>query len=115
MAFKVAGSMAFRDGNRKASPVLLEPVMDVEVVVPEEYLGDVMGDLNSRRGKVSGIDERAGGKVIEAGVPLAEMFGYATDLRSMTQGRATYTMHYSHYVKVPQNIAQEVMAHTGAL
>ena len=115
MAFKVAGTMAFRDGNRKASPVLLEPVMDVEVVVPEEYLGDVMGDLNSRRGKVSGIDERAGGKVIEAGVPLAEMFGYATDLRSMTQGRATYTMHYSHYVKVPQNIAQEVMAHTGAL
>ena len=115
IAFKVAGTMAFREGNRKAAPVLLEPVMDVEVVVPEEYLGDVMGDLNSRRGKVSGIDERAGGKVIEATVPLAEMFGYATDLRSMTQGRATFTMHYSYYEKVPQNIAQEVMVHSGAV
>ncbi len=114
MAFKVAGTMAFRDGNRKAAPVLLEPMMDVEVIVPEEYLGDVMGDLNSRRGKVSGIDERAGGKVVETSVPLAEMFGYATDLRSMTQGRATYTMHYSYYEKVPRNIAQEVMAHSGA-
>ncbi len=115
IAFKVAGTMAFREGNRKAAPVLLEPVMDVEVVVPEEYLGDVMGDLNSRRGKVSGIDERAGGKVIEATVPLAEMFGYATDLRSMTQGRATFTMYYSYYEKVPQNIAQEVMVHSGAV
>ena len=114
MAFKVAGTMAFRDGNRKAAPVLLEPMMDVEVIVPEEYLGDVMGDLNSRRGKVSGIDERAGGKVVETSVPLAEMFGYATDLRSMTQGRATYTMHYSYYEKVPRSIAQEVMAHSGA-
>ncbi len=115
IAFKVAGTMAFREGCRKADPVLLEPIMDVEVVVPEDYLGDVMGDLNSRRGKVSGIDDRAGGKVIDATIPLAEMFGYATDLRSMTQGRATYTMHFSRYERVPQNIAQEVMTHSGVV
>jgi elongation factor G len=113
MAFKVAGSMAFKDGARKAGPVLLEPMMDVEVVVPEEYMGDVMGDLSSRRGKVSSMDERAGAKVIASMVPLAEMFGYATDLRSMTQGRATYTMHFKHYAKVPQNIADEVLAQSG--
>ncbi|UCG38237.1 MAG: elongation factor G [bacterium] len=113
MAFKVAGSMAFKEGSRKAGSVLLEPVMDVEVVVPEEYMGDVMGNLNSRRGKVSSMDERAGAKVVHATVPLAEMFGYATDLRSMTQGRATYSMHFSRYEKVPQNIAEEVLAHSG--
>jgi len=113
MAFKVAGSMAFKDGARKAGAVLLEPVMDVEVVVPEEYMGDVMGDLSGRRGKVSKMDDRAGAKVIDAKVPLAEMFGYATDLRSMTQGRATYTMHFAHYEKVPVNIAEEVLAHSG--
>ena len=113
MAFKVAGSLAFKDGARKAGSVLLEPVMDVEVVVPEEYMGDVMGDLSGRRGKVTSMDERAGAKVIDCLVPLAEMFGYATDLRSMTQGRATYTMHYAHYERVPQNIAEEVMAQSG--
>jgi len=113
MAFKVAGSMAFKDGARKAGAVLLEPMMDVEVVVPEDYMGDVMGDLSGRRGKVSNMDDRAGAKVVDAKVPLAEMFGYATELRSMTQGRATYTMHFAHYEKVPQNIAEEVLAHSG--
>jgi elongation factor G len=113
MAFKVAGSIAFKEGVRKAGAVLLEPIMDVEVVVPEEYMGDVMGDLSGRRGKVSSMDDRAGAKVITCTVPLAEMFGYATELRSMTQGRATYTMHYAHYEKVPQNIAEEVMAQSG--
>jgi len=113
MAFKVAGSMAFKEGARKAGAVLLEPMMDVEVVVPEEYMGDVMGDLSGRRGKVSSMDDRAGAKVVDAKVPLAEMFGYATELRSMTQGRATYTMHFAHYEKVPQNIAEEVLAHSG--
>jgi len=113
MAFKVAGSMAFKEGARKAGAVLLEPMMEVEVVVPEEYLGDVMGDLNSRRGKVSNMSERAGAKIITATVPLAEMFGYATDLRSRTQGRATYSMHFSRYEKVPQNIAEEILAHSG--
>jgi elongation factor G len=88
-------------------------MMDVEVVVPEDYMGDVMGDLSSRRGKVSNMDDRAGAKVIDAKVPLAEMFGYATELRSMTQGRATYTMHFAHYEKVPQNISEEVLAHSG--
>jgi len=113
MAFKVAGSMAFKDGARKAGAVLLEPMMEVEVVVPEEYMGDVMGDLSGRRGKVSNMEDRAGAKVVDAKVPLAEMFGYATELRSMTQGRATYTMHFAHYEKVPQNIAEEVLAHSG--
>jgi elongation factor G len=113
MAFKVAGSMAFKEAARKAGAVLLEPVMDVEVVVPEEYMGDVMGDLNSRRGKVSNMDERAGARVVTATVPLAAMFGYATDLRSATQGRATFSMHFAHYEKVPLNIAEEVLAHSG--
>ncbi len=113
MAFKIAGSIAFKEGVRKAGAVLLEPIMDVEVVVPEEYMGDVMGDLSGRRGKVASMDDRAGAKVITCTVPLAEMFGYATELRSMTQGRATYTMHYAHYAKVPQNIAEEVMAQSG--
>jgi elongation factor G len=113
MAFKVAGSMAFKDGARRAGAVLLEPMMDVEVVVPEDYMGDVIGDLSGRRGKVSNMDDRAGAKVIDAKVPLAEMFGYATELRSMTQGRATYTMHFAHYEKVPQNISEEVLAHSG--
>jgi len=113
MAFKVAGSIAFKDGARKAGAVLLEPMMDVEVVVPEDYMGDVMGDLSGRRGKVSNMDDRAGAKIVDAKVPLAEMFGYATELRSMTQGRATYTMHFAHYEKVPQNIAEEVLAHSG--
>ena len=113
MAFKIAGSMAFRAAAKKAHPVLLEPIEDVEVVVPEEYMGDVMGDLNSRRGHISGVELRAGAQVIRAAVPLAPMFGYATDLRSMTQGRAVYTMQFSHYAEVPGTIAQEIIAQQG--
>jgi len=113
MAFKIAGSMAFREAARKAAPVLLEPIEDVEVVVPEEYMGDVIGDLNSRRGHITGIESRAGAQVIRAFVPLAEMFGYATDLRSMTQGRAAYTMRFSHYAEVPSVIAEEIIAQQG--
>jgi elongation factor G len=113
MAFKVAGSIAFKEGARKAGSILLEPVMEVEIVVPEDYMGEVMGDLNSRRGKVSSMGERAGARIINAVVPLAEMFGYATDLRSRTQGRATYSMHFSRYEKIPLNIAEEVLAHSG--
>ena len=110
IAFKIAGSMAFKDAVGKANPVILEPVMAVEVVVPEEFMGDVIGDLSGRRGKIQGMDSRAGAQVIEAQVPLAEMFGYATDLRSMTQGRATYTMQFSHYEPVPQPISEEITA-----
>ncbi len=110
MAFKIAGSMAFQDGCRKASPVLLEPIMKVEVLVPQEYMGDVIGDLNSRRGKIQGIKVRAGSQAVEAAVPLSEMFGYATDLRSRTQGRATYTMEFARYEPVPKQIADEIIA-----
>jgi len=110
MAFKVAGSLAFREAAKKGNPVLLEPVEDVEVVVPEEYMGDVIGDLNSRRGHILGMEPRAGAQVIHATVPLAEMFGYATDLRSATQGRAVYTMQFSHYAEVPTSIATEIVA-----
>jgi elongation factor G len=113
MAFKIAGSLAFREAAKKAHPVLLEPVEDVEVVVPEEYMGDVIGDINSRRGHIAGMESRAGAQVIKAAVPLAQMFGYATDLRSMTQGRATYTMQFSHYAEVPGGIAQEIIAQQG--
>ncbi len=109
MAFKIAGSIAFKDGARKADPVLLEPVMDVEVVTPEEYLGDVMGDLNSRRGRIEGIGSRKDAQVVKAGVPLSEMFGYATSLRSMTQGRAIFTMQFSHYDEVPKSIAEQIV------
>ena len=109
MAFKIAASMAFKEAVQKAQPVLLEPIMKVEVVVPEEYMGEVIGDLNSRRGRIQGIDERKNAKVITALVPLAEMFGYATTLRSLTQGRGTYTMQFSHYEEVPSNVVQEVI------
>jgi elongation factor G len=109
MAFKIAGSMAFRDGAQKAKPVLLEPIMKVEVVTPEDYFGDVMGDLNRRRGLPQGMDEAPAGKIIRAEVPLAEMFGYATDLRSMSQGRATYSMEFEKYSEVPNNVAESVM------
>jgi len=109
MAFKIAGSMAFRDGAQKANPVLLEPIMKVEVVTPDEYMGDVMGDLNRRRGLPQGMDDSPSGKVIRAEVPLAEMFGYATDLRSMSQGRATYSMEFQKYAAVPQNVADSVL------
>ena len=110
MAFKIAGSMAFKEAARKAKPVILEPIMGVEVVTPEEYMGDVMGDLNSRRGKIQSMEKRGNAQVIRAEVPLSEMFGYATDLRSKTQGRATYTMQFSHYEDVPKGIADTIVA-----
>jgi len=109
MAFKIAGSMGFREGALKAKPVLLEPIMKVEVVTPEEYMGDVMGDINRRRGLVQGMDDSPAGKIVRAEVPLAEMFGYATDLRSATQGRATYTMEFTKYNEAPASIAEGVI------
>jgi len=109
MAFKIAGSMGFRDGAQKANPVLLEPIMKVEVVTPEDYMGDVMGDLNRRRGLPQGMDDSPSGKIIRAEVPLAEMFGYATDLRSMSQGRAVYSMEFEKYSAVPQSVADTVL------
>jgi elongation factor G len=111
MAFKIAGSMAIQEGARKANPVLLEPVMAVEVVTPEDFLGDVIGDLSRRRGKVQGQDQRGNALAVQAFVPLGEMFGYATELRSMTQGRATYTMQFERYEEVPGNIAEEIVEH----
>ena len=110
MAFKIAGSMAFKSGAAKAKPVILEPIMRVEVVVPEEYMGDVMGDINSRRGRIEGMEARGNTQVIRGFVPLSEMFGYATDLRSKTQGRGVYTMQMSHYEEVPKNIAEAIIA-----
>ena len=113
MAFKIAGSLALKNGIKKATPVLLEPVMDVEVVTPADYLGDIIGDLSSRRGKVGGMTERAGARVIGASVPLGEMFGYSTTLRSLSQGRAVFTMQFAHYEEVPQSKATEIMAANG--
>lgn len=110
MAFKIAGSMAFREAAKKARPVLLEPIMGVEIVTPEEYIGDVIGDLNSRRGKVQNIERRGNVQVIRAQAPLSEMFGYATDLRSKTQGRSTYTMQFSHYEEVPKGVSEGIIA-----
>ena len=110
IAFKIAGSMAAKEGAAKAKPIILEPIMAVEVVVPEEFMGEVMGDINSRRGRIQGMDARAGAQVITAQVPLAQMFGYATDLRSKTQGRATYTMQFAHYEPVPATISEEIAA-----
>jgi elongation factor G len=110
IAFKIAGSMAFKEAARKANPVLLEPIMSVEVVVPEEFMGEVIGNISSRRGKVLGMESRPAAKAIDARVPLAQMFGYATDLRSMTQGRATYTMQFSHYEPVPATVAEGIIA-----
>jgi len=112
MAFKIAGSMGFRSGTLKANPVILEPYMKVEVTVPEEYMGDVIGDLNSRRGRIEGMEARSGAQVITAFVPLSEMFGYATDLRSKTQGRGNYSMEVDHYEDVPKNIAEAIVAKT---
>ena len=109
MAFKIAGSMAFKEGVKKATPVLLEPIMGIEVVTPEEYMGDVIGDLNSRRGRIQTMNQRANVRVIAAQAPLSSMFGYATDLRSKTQGRATYTMQFSHYEEVPKNISEDII------
>jgi elongation factor G len=110
MAFKIAGSMAFKEAARKASPVLLEPMMAVEVTTPEDFMGDVIGDLNSRRGQIQAMDERAGARVVRALVPLSEMFGYVGDLRSKTQGRASYSMQFDSYAQVPQNVATEIIA-----
>ena len=110
MAFKIAGSMAAKDGVAKADPTILEPVMKVEVTTPEEFMGDVIGDLNSKRGQIDGIDERGTSRMIQAHVPLAEMFGYATGLRSMTQGRATYSMEFGRYAEVPSSLATELIA-----
>jgi len=109
MAFKIAGSMAFKEAAKKANPVLLEPIMKVEVEIPEEYMGDVIGDINRRRGQVSSMEDRAGNKIVTAMVPLAEMFGYSTDLRSFTQGRGTYSMEFDHYEEVPRNVAEEII------
>ena len=110
MAFKIAGSMVFKEAARKAKPVLLEPIMSVEVVTPEDYMGDVIGDLNSRRGRVGGMEQRGNSHVISSQVPLSEMFGYATDLRSRTQGRATYTMQFNSYQQTPASVQEEIVA-----
>ncbi len=110
VAFRIAGSMAIREGAPRAGPVLLEPIMSIEVVTPEEFMGDVIGDLNARRGKILGMEPKSGAQHIQGQVPLATMFGYATDLRSRTQGRATYTMQFSHYAAVPKPVADEIVA-----
>jgi elongation factor G len=113
MSFKIAGSMAFKEAAKRAKPVLLEPVMQVDVVTPEEFLGEVIGNLNSRRGRVLGVEARSAAQVIRAEVPLSEMFGYATDLRSATQGRATHTMQFSRYEAIPSTIAEEIVTRMG--
>ena len=110
MAFKVAGSICFRNAAKQGNPVMLEPVMNVEIVTPEDFFGDVMGNVNSRRGQIYESGDRGMAKFIKAMIPLAEMFGYATDLRSMTQGRANYTMEFDHYEKVPGNVAEKLIA-----
>ena len=110
LAFEIASRAAFKEGMAKAGPVLLEPIMKVEVVTPEDYMGDIIGDLNSRRGQVSGMDQRGNARVVDAMVPLANMFGYVNTLRSMSQGRAQYTMQFDHYEPVPQAVADEVRA-----
>src|SRR6185437_11585694 len=110
LAFKIAGSMAFKEAARKAGPVLMEPMMAVEVRTPEEFMGDVIGDLNSRRGQIQAMDEQSGTRVVTALVPLSEMFGYVGDLRSKTQGRASYSMQFDSYAQVPQNVATEIIA-----
>ena len=113
MAFKIAGSMAFKEACRKAQPVILEPIMKVSVIVPEEYMGDVIGDISSRRGNILGMEARNGSQQIDANVPLSEMFGYATDLRSKTQGRGQYSMEPSHYVELPKSLQEELVAKRG--
>ena len=110
MAFHIAGSMAFKEAKQKGNPVLLEPILKVEVTTPEEYMGDVIGDINSRRGRIEGMDDIGGGKMIRGYVPLAEMFGYSTDLRSKTQGRGNYSMFFEKYEQVPKNIQEKVLA-----
>ncbi len=112
MAFKIAGSMAFKEAMKKADPVLLEPIMKVVVIVPEEYMGDVIGDLNARRGMIQGMDAVSGAQQITAMVPLSEMFGYATDMRSKTQGRGQYTMEPDHYAEVPKSVSESIISRT---
>jgi elongation factor G len=112
MAFKIAGSMVLKDAVRKADPVLLEPVMAVEVRTPEEYMGDVIGDLNSRRGHIQAMEDISGAKIVRSLVPLSEMFGYVGDLRSKTQGRANYSMQFDSYAEVPKNVAEEIIKKT---
>lgn len=114
IAFKIAGSMAFKDGVSRAKPVLLEPIMKVEIVTPEDYFGDLMGDVSSRRGNITGSDDRNGAKIIDCEIPLSEMFGYATDLRSRTQGRGTYTMQFSHYNEVPKSVSEKIIGDRAA-
>jgi elongation factor G len=109
MAFKIAGSMAFKAAAHKAKPVILEPIFSVEVVTPEEYMGNIVGDLNSRRGRIEGMGSRSDAQVVRVSVPLSEMFGYATTLRSISQGRALYSMHFSHYDEVPKNISEQII------
>ncbi|MCF6174034.1 MAG: elongation factor G, partial [Campylobacteraceae bacterium] len=109
MAFKLAASMAFKEGARKADAIILEPMMKVEVETPEEFMGDVIGDLNRRRGQISSMSDRSGNKIVDAFCPLSEMFGYSTDLRSQTQGRASYSMEFDHYEEVPKNVAEEII------
>ena len=113
MAFHIAGSLAFKDAMKQGSPVLLEPIMKVEVTMPEEYMGDIIGDLNSRRGMIGGMIDRNGAKIITAKVPLSEMFGYATDLRSKSQGRANYSMEFSEYTQVPASIQKAIQEQRG--
>jgi len=110
MAFKIAGSLALKEAIKRGRSVILEPIMQVEVVTPDEFMGDVIGDLNSRRGHIQGMEQRAGAQVVRANVPLATMFGYATDLRSNTQGRATYSMQFDHYSPLPAALAEEMLA-----
>ena len=110
MAFRTAGSLAFKEAAKRGEAVILEPIMDVELVVPGEFLGDVLGDLTSRRGKILGLESRGGIQTVGARVPLARMFGYATDLRSLTQGRGSFTMRFSHYEPAPQSVAEKVIA-----
>ena len=115
MAFKVAGSLAFKDAMKKADPALLEPIMKVDVTMPEEYMGDVIGDINSRRGRIEGMEDVGGGRIVHGFVPLSEMFGYSTDLRSRTQGRGNYSMFFDHYEKVPKNVQEKILdAHLAA-
>lgn len=113
LAFKLAGSIAFKEGFKRAKPVLLEPIMKVEVETPEDYMGDVMGDLNRRRGIIEGMEDTATGKTVRVKVPLSEMFGYATDLRSQTQGRASYSMEFLEYAEAPSNVAKAVIEARG--
>ena len=110
MAFHIAGSMAFKDAMKKGDPVLLEPIMKVEVTMPEEYMGDVIGSLNAKRGQIEGMDDIGGGKIVRAYVPLSEMFGYSTELRSSTQGRGNYSMFFERYEQVPKSVQEKIIA-----